>query len=221
MVAAERSATRSKKIAAWARSIGLPGGYADQRVDARPLASGSPTRSCSTRCAIASAWIERGSGSRAPRRSRRRHLEFFLSLGIPVLEVYGMSECSGPATYSPPDRLSDRQERRRFLPGTELQDRRRWRSLHARSPTCSRGTSKIPRRRRTPSTRTDGSTPATSATIDADGFLQNHRSQEGFPDHRGRRERRPAAPRGGSSSRSPSSARPWWSAIRRSTWPRW
>jgi long-subunit acyl-CoA synthetase (AMP-forming) len=30
-------------------------------------------------------------------------LEFFLSLGIPILEVYGMSECTGPGTYSPPD----------------------------------------------------------------------------------------------------------------------
>jgi long-subunit acyl-CoA synthetase (AMP-forming) len=26
-----------------------------------------------------------------------------LGLGIPLLEVYGMSECTGPATYSPPD----------------------------------------------------------------------------------------------------------------------
>ena len=27
-------------------------------------------------------------------------LEFFLSLGIPIMEVYGMSECTGPATLS-------------------------------------------------------------------------------------------------------------------------
>jgi long-subunit acyl-CoA synthetase (AMP-forming) len=31
-------------------------------------------------------------------------LEFFLSLGIPVLEVYGMSECTGPSTFSLPSR---------------------------------------------------------------------------------------------------------------------
>jgi long-subunit acyl-CoA synthetase (AMP-forming) len=29
-------------------------------------------------------------------------LEFFLSLGIPIMEVYGMSECTGPATVSVP-----------------------------------------------------------------------------------------------------------------------
>ena len=34
----------------------------------------------------------------------RDTLEFFLALGIPVLEVYGMSECTGPGTYSPPER---------------------------------------------------------------------------------------------------------------------
>ena len=34
----------------------------------------------------------------------RETLEYFLSLGIPVLEVYGMSECTGPATASVPAR---------------------------------------------------------------------------------------------------------------------
>ena len=29
-------------------------------------------------------------------------LEFFLSLGIPIYEVYGMSECTGPQTVSIP-----------------------------------------------------------------------------------------------------------------------
>ena len=29
-------------------------------------------------------------------------LEFFLSLGIPIYEIYGMSECTGPATVSLP-----------------------------------------------------------------------------------------------------------------------
>jgi long-subunit acyl-CoA synthetase (AMP-forming) len=42
-----------------------------------------------------------------------------LSLGIPILEVYGMSECTGPATYSLPDRY--RTAKAGFaLPGTEL-----------------------------------------------------------------------------------------------------
>ena len=35
----------------------------------------------------------------------RDTLDFFLSLGIPIYEVYGMSESSGPATYSTPQRF--------------------------------------------------------------------------------------------------------------------
>jgi long-subunit acyl-CoA synthetase (AMP-forming) len=32
-------------------------------------------------------------------------LRFFLSLGIPIMEVYGMSECTGPSTFSTLDRF--------------------------------------------------------------------------------------------------------------------
>jgi long-subunit acyl-CoA synthetase (AMP-forming) len=46
-------------------------------------------------------------------------LDFFLGLGIPVLELYGMSECSGPATLSLP--AACRLGRAgRTLPGTEV-----------------------------------------------------------------------------------------------------
>jgi len=46
-------------------------------------------------------------------------LEFFLSLGIPIYEVYGMSECTGPTTFSLPGRY--RTGRAGFaIPGTEL-----------------------------------------------------------------------------------------------------
>ena len=46
-------------------------------------------------------------------------LEFFQSLGIPILEIYGMSECSGPGTIS----LRDRYQLGKAgfaIPGTEL-----------------------------------------------------------------------------------------------------
>ncbi|MDH3744610.1 MAG: AMP-binding protein, partial [Acidobacteriota bacterium] len=46
-------------------------------------------------------------------------LEFFASLGIPLLEIYGMSECTGPATISLPDRY--RIGKAGFeIPGAEL-----------------------------------------------------------------------------------------------------
>lgn len=35
----------------------------------------------------------------------RDTLDFFLSLGIPLFEIYGMSECTGPATATTPDHM--------------------------------------------------------------------------------------------------------------------
>ena len=46
-------------------------------------------------------------------------LEFFMSLGIPIIEVYGMTECTGPGTLSTPENF--RIGSAGFaLPGTEL-----------------------------------------------------------------------------------------------------
>jgi long-subunit acyl-CoA synthetase (AMP-forming) len=50
----------------------------------------------------------------------RETLEFFLSLGIPILEAYGMSECTGPATVSYPNRYRTGKAGVP-IPGTELQ----------------------------------------------------------------------------------------------------
>jgi long-subunit acyl-CoA synthetase (AMP-forming) len=92
-----------KKIAAWARKVGLAAGYAEQRGEARPLVLPIAKKVVFDKvrerlgldrariCVTSAAPISKDT------------LEFFLSLGIPILEVYGMSECTGPATYSPPD----------------------------------------------------------------------------------------------------------------------
>jgi len=91
-----------KKVGAWARKIGIKGGYADQTGEARPLFWGLAeklvftkvrTRLGLDRCRIAVT-------SAAP--ISKSTLEFFLSLGVPIMEVYGMSECTGPATTSLP-----------------------------------------------------------------------------------------------------------------------
>lgn len=46
-------------------------------------------------------------------------LEFFFSVGIPVYEIFGMSECTGPATISEPSGFKIGKVGR-ALPGTEL-----------------------------------------------------------------------------------------------------
>ncbi|MES1245634.1 MAG: AMP-binding protein [Acidobacteriota bacterium] len=95
-----------KKISAWARGVGMKAGEALEagRSD-RPFLYGlahklvfstvrerlglDRARVCATSTAPISV----------------ETLRFFLSLGIPILEVYGMSECTGPATFSTPDRF--------------------------------------------------------------------------------------------------------------------
>jgi long-subunit acyl-CoA synthetase (AMP-forming) len=93
-----------KKLVAWARKTGLAGGYAEQRGQKKPLLFPVAQKVVFDKvrqrlgldrarlCVTSAAPISRAT------------LEFFLALGIPLLEVYGMSECTGPATYSPPER---------------------------------------------------------------------------------------------------------------------
>jgi long-subunit acyl-CoA synthetase (AMP-forming) len=49
----------------------------------------------------------------------RSTLDFFLSLGIPILEVYGMSECTGPTTFSTENRYRTGSTGW-AIPGTDL-----------------------------------------------------------------------------------------------------
>jgi long-subunit acyl-CoA synthetase (AMP-forming) len=91
-----------KKIAAWARKVGLAAGYADQKGQPRPLLYGLANKLVFSKvrdklgldqariCVTSAAPISKDT------------LEFFLSLGVPIMEVYGMSECTGPATFSLP-----------------------------------------------------------------------------------------------------------------------
>ncbi|HVJ88465.1 MAG TPA: AMP-binding protein, partial [Labilithrix sp.] len=108
-----------KKIAAWARKIGLQAGYADQRGERRPFLYPVAKKLVFDKvrdrlgldrarvCVTAAAPISKNT------------LEFFLSLGIPILEVYGMSECTGPATYSPANNYRT-GKCGVVLPGTEI-----------------------------------------------------------------------------------------------------
>jgi len=92
-----------KKIAAWARGVGLEAGKRAQHHQAPPMFyrladklvfSKVREKLGLDRCKLAVT-------SSAP--IARTTLEFFLSLGVPLFELYGMSESTGPTTQSKPE----------------------------------------------------------------------------------------------------------------------
>ena len=89
-------------IVAWAKKVGLAGGYAEQQGRRRPATYALAQKLVFSKvrerlgldaaryCVVSAAPIA------------VETLEYFLSLGIPILEVYGMSEVTGPGTMSLP-----------------------------------------------------------------------------------------------------------------------
>jgi long-subunit acyl-CoA synthetase (AMP-forming) len=104
MAAGAKNPPLKKKIAAWARKQGLVGGYAEQQHQGKPfaykIANALVFKKVRKQLGLDRARI--AVTSAAP--ISRDTLEFFLSLGVPICEVYGMSECTGPATASLPDK---------------------------------------------------------------------------------------------------------------------
>ncbi len=102
--AGAKSSTLKQGIVAWARRVGLESGYAVQREGAKlllyPVAHKLVFSKVRQRLGLDRARLC-FSGA-AP--ISLETLEFFLSLGIPILEIYGLSECTGPATMSLPRR---------------------------------------------------------------------------------------------------------------------
>ena len=103
MIAGAANPPLKKKIAAWARKKGLEGGYAFQKGESLPFLHGLANKLVFSkvreklgldRCKI---FVS----TAAP--ISMDTLEFFLSLNIPITEVYGMSECTGPGTVSLPE----------------------------------------------------------------------------------------------------------------------
>lgn len=121
MDAGARNSGLKKKIAAWARGRGLANAYARQ--EGKP----SPAFFPLARKLVFSKVHERLGLDRcrlfistaAP--ISQDTLEFFMSLDIPITEVYGMSECTGPATVSLPEPFKYRIGwAGPALPGTEI-----------------------------------------------------------------------------------------------------
>jgi long-subunit acyl-CoA synthetase (AMP-forming) len=115
---AKNSAVR-RQIVAWARRIGLRGGYADQRGESRPLTYALANR------LVFSTVRERLGLDRArtlitgAAPIATRTLDFFLSLGLPICEVYGMSECTAVSTFSTPQHYRTGKAGA-VIPGTEM-----------------------------------------------------------------------------------------------------
>lgn len=117
--AGAEASTLRKYIVRWARGVGLQAGYAEQQGGPGPRFRGLAERLVFAKvrerlgldrarcCFTSAAPIARGT------------LEFFLSLGIPILEAYGLSECAGPTTLSYPKRYRIGKAGLP-MPGTEL-----------------------------------------------------------------------------------------------------
>jgi len=103
MVAAGQAGSpMRKRIAAWARKVGLRGGYALERGKRPPLTYALANRLVYTKVRQALGFDRLRFAVTGAAPISKDTLEFFLSLGIPIYELYGMSECSGPATISTP-----------------------------------------------------------------------------------------------------------------------
>jgi long-subunit acyl-CoA synthetase (AMP-forming) len=108
-----------RRIAAWARSVGRAAGDADMAGRPRPwsyaLANRLVFSKLRARLGLDAARML--CVSSAP--IAKETLDFFQSLGMPIMEAYGMSECTGPATMSLPERYQ--LGRAGYaIPGTEL-----------------------------------------------------------------------------------------------------
>lgn len=115
--AAAPSARRT--IIRWARSVGLRGGYASQ--DGRRKALLYPVAEklvfSNVRKALGLDRAKILITGAAP--ISKRTLEFFLSLGMPICELYGMSECTAITTVSTPARYRTGKAGV-AIPGTEV-----------------------------------------------------------------------------------------------------
>ena len=108
-----------KKIAAWARRQGLKGGYAEQDGRTKPLFYGLAQKLVFSKVRLKLGLDRCHLAVTAAAPIPRSTLEFFLSLGIPICEVFGMSESTGPTTLSTPQRYRTAKAGW-ALPGMEL-----------------------------------------------------------------------------------------------------
>jgi len=109
-----------RRIAAWARAVGRAGGEADQAGRPRPWAHPIADRLVFSKVRSRLGFDEARMLVVSAAPIAKETLDYFQSLGLAIMEVYGMSECTGPTTMSIPSRY--RLGRAGFaIPGTELE----------------------------------------------------------------------------------------------------
>jgi long-subunit acyl-CoA synthetase (AMP-forming) len=143
-----------RRIAAWAKNVGRKAGEAAQAGRPRPWSYALAEKLVfrKVRAALGLDEARMLVVSSAP--IAKETLDFFQSLGMPIMEAYGMSECTGPTTMSLPERY--RLGWAGYaIPGTELRIAEDGEVLMATTRT------RRPRVKR--STRTAGCTRATWA----------------------------------------------------------
>lgn len=119
LIAGKANPPLRKKVVAWARKKGLAGGYALQQKKPLPLFYKLADKLVFTkvRQQLGFDRCRNLLSSAAP--ISLDTLEFFLSLGLPICEIYGMSECSGPATVGRANNFNT-DKLGPCLPGTEM-----------------------------------------------------------------------------------------------------
>jgi long-subunit acyl-CoA synthetase (AMP-forming) len=118
-LAGAQSGPLRRRIVAWARGVGRASGEADQRGTRQPwsyrIADKLVFSKVRARLGLDEARMLVVSAAPIAKET----LDFFQSLGLPIMEFFGMSECTGPTTLSLPERY--RLGRAGYaIPGTEL-----------------------------------------------------------------------------------------------------
>jgi long-chain-fatty-acid--CoA ligase ACSBG len=93
-----------KKIAEWAKCKGLAGGYAEQEGKSKPWGYSFARKLVFDKVKVNLGLDQCRIHATSAAPISKETLEYFLSLGIPIMEIFGMSECTGPQTMSYPNR---------------------------------------------------------------------------------------------------------------------
>jgi long-subunit acyl-CoA synthetase (AMP-forming) len=114
-----KSSAIKKRISRWARSIGSESNYALQNGQPGPAMYGLARRLVFSKVRTALGLDRARTLITGAAPISRSTLDFFLSLDLPILEVYGMSECTAITTISTPHRYRTGKAGW-VLPGTEV-----------------------------------------------------------------------------------------------------